>query len=63
MKVRDIVKRLKADGWVSTATEGSHEHFTHTTKPGKVTVPSGHGANVDLKPGTLRNIERMAGWR
>ena len=63
MKVRDIVNQLKTDGWVSVGMVGSHEQFTHPTKPGKVTVPSGHGANADLKPGTLRSIERQAGWR
>jgi hypothetical protein len=34
MKVRDILKRLKADGWESVAMVGSHEQFTHPTKPG-----------------------------
>ena len=53
MKVRDVVNRLTADGWVSEGRGGSD----------KVTVPSGHGANIDLRPGTLRNIERQAGWR
>jgi len=63
MKVRDVVKRLKADGWVSIGTVGSHEHFTHPSRPKKITVPSGHGQNRDLTPGTLRSIEKDAGWR
>lgn len=63
IKVRDLVKRLKADGWVSIGFERSHQHFAHPTKPGKVTVPSGHRGNADIPPGTLRSIERLAGLR
>ena len=41
MKVRDVLKLLKADGWVVVTTAGSHRQMKHSTKPGRVTV-SGH---------------------
>ena len=62
MKVRELLKRLKADGWISRGLVGSHEQFGHPTKPGKVTVVTGHGPSEEVKPGTLRSIERQAGW-
>jgi predicted RNA binding protein YcfA (HicA-like mRNA interferase family) len=63
MKIRDLLKRLKADGWISRGLVGSHEQFVHPIRPGKVTVATGHGLNEEIKPGTLRSIERQAGWR
>lgn len=60
MTARDIIKRLKADGWYEVkGTGGSHVHFKHDTKPGKITVPD-HGSK-DIKPGTLKSIAHMAG--
>jgi predicted RNA binding protein YcfA (HicA-like mRNA interferase family) len=41
MKVREILKLLKDDGWYFVTTEGSHRQFKHSTKPGRVTV-AGH---------------------
>jgi predicted RNA binding protein YcfA (HicA-like mRNA interferase family) len=38
MKVRDILKLTESDGWVLKNQEGSHRHFVHPTKPGKVIV-------------------------
>ncbi len=36
---RDVIKDLKADGWELHNVTGSHHHFKHPTKPGKITVP------------------------
>ena len=38
MKVRDVLKLLKADGWYRVPAKGGHRQFKHPTKPGKVTV-------------------------
>ncbi len=38
MKVRDVIKQIKADGWYYSYTKGDHHHYRHDTKPGKVTV-------------------------
>jgi predicted RNA binding protein YcfA (HicA-like mRNA interferase family) len=59
MKVRDVIKRLEADGWYLARTRGSHRQYTHPTKPGLVTVAGKPGD--DLAPGTLRSIWRQAG--
>ena len=39
MDSRELIKRLKADGWYKVAQEGDHVQFKHPTKPGRVTVP------------------------
>jgi predicted RNA binding protein YcfA (HicA-like mRNA interferase family) len=59
MNSRDIIAKLKADGWVLVHTRGSHHNFKHPTKSGRVTVPH---PKRDLPIGTLRNIYRQAGW-
>jgi len=59
MKVRDVLKRLEADGCRVRNQEGSHRQFDHPTKRGKVTV-AGH-PSVDVPKGTLKNILRQAG--
>ena len=61
MKVRDIVKRLKQDGWYIVRTRGSHRQYTHASKKGLVTVP-GH-PNDELAPGTLNSILKQAGLK
>ena len=38
MKVRDVLKMLRSDGWFLRNQEGSHRQFIHPGKPGKVTV-------------------------
>lgn len=58
MKVRDVIKRLQADGWYLDRIRGSHRQFKHLDKPGTVTV-SGK-PNVDVPIGTLKNIWRQA---
>ena len=59
VKVRDMVKIVRLDGWRQVRTRGSPRHFAHPTKPGIVTV-AGHDA-LDVPPGTLRQIYRQAG--
>jgi predicted RNA binding protein YcfA (HicA-like mRNA interferase family) len=39
MKIRDILRLLKDDGWYLVVPEGSHRQFKHPTKKGRVTVP------------------------
>jgi len=58
MKSRDVIKKLKADGWIEVAVVGSHHHFKHPAKPGRVTVPH---PKADLGVGTLKSIERQSG--
>ena len=61
MKVKELIKRIEADGWVQTRQRGSHRQFRHPTKPGTVTV-SGK-PNIDVPPGTLNNVLKQAGLK
>ena len=61
MKVKDLIKRIEADGWVQARQRGSHRQFKHPTKPGTVTV-SGK-PNIEVPPGTLNNVLKQAGLK
>lgn len=61
MKVRDIIRRLEADGWRLTHTRASHRQYQHPLKPGRVTVAGKR--SDDLAPGTLNSIFKQAGWQ
>ena len=61
MKVREILKLLKQDGWYLVTTEGSHRQFKHPTRSGRVTV-SGHPSD-DIHPKTLKSILTQAGMQ
>lgn len=60
MKVREILKLIKDDGWFEVEQEGSHRQFKHPTKKGKVTVPD-HGSNQDLGSKLEKSILKQAG--
>lgn len=59
MTVRQIRKRIEADGWYHAATKGSHHQYKHPVKTGKVTLP-GRDSD-DLHPKTVRSILKQAG--
>ena len=61
MKVRDVLRLLRDDGWYLVVTKGSHRQFKHLTKPGRVTVPG--KPNDDLPHGTLNSILKQAGLK
>ena len=61
MKVREIIKLLKADDWYLVATKGSHQQYKHPTKPGRVTI-AGHPSD-DLSAGTVNSILKQAQLR
>jgi predicted RNA binding protein YcfA (HicA-like mRNA interferase family) len=56
---RKIIARLIQDGWSEVGVTGSHHHFKHASRLGKVTVPH---PKKDLPRGTLASIYRQAGW-
>lgn len=58
MKVRDVIRILEADGWRFHSQRGSHRHFKHPSKPGRVTVAGKPG--IDLHPKTLATIFQQA---
>ena len=55
---REVIRLLEAAGWRLDSVTGSHHHFTHASRPGKVTVP--HPVK-DIRIGTLKSIERQSG--
>jgi predicted RNA binding protein YcfA (HicA-like mRNA interferase family) len=60
MGSREVIDRLRADGWKLDRVKGSHHVFVHDSKPGIVVVPH---PKKDLPTGTLRSILRAAGLR
>ncbi|WP_375585974.1 type II toxin-antitoxin system HicA family toxin [Cyclobacterium xiamenense] len=60
MKVKELLKLLKNDGWIVKTQKGSHQQMIHPDKPGKVTVPI-HGG--DIPKGTLSSILKQAGLK
>ena len=61
MKVRAVIKLIKADGWRLVRQTGSHRQFRHSIKPGTVTVAG--KPSTDVPPGTLASILRQAGLK
>ena len=61
MKVRDLIKRIEGDGWKYMYSTGSHCHFKHPEKSGKVTIP-GHPGD-EVAPGTLKSVLKQAGLK
>ena len=59
MKVKDVIKLIKDDGWYLVRTRGSHRQFKHRVKAGLVTIAG--KASDDLAPGTLNSILKQAG--
>ncbi|MYC07143.1 MAG: type II toxin-antitoxin system HicA family toxin [Chloroflexi bacterium] len=59
MESREVIRRLRRDGWSLRNMSGSHHHFTHPQKPGVVSVQH---PRRDIPIGTLRSIFRQADW-
>jgi predicted RNA binding protein YcfA (HicA-like mRNA interferase family) len=55
---RQLIEQLEADGWYVVAQEGSHMHFRHPVKSGRVTVQ--HSLD-DVPEATRRSIAQQAG--
>jgi predicted RNA binding protein YcfA (HicA-like mRNA interferase family) len=47
MDSKNIIKRLKKDGWFEVNQVGGQKQFRHPTKPGRVTVPRPLDAVMD----------------
>ncbi len=58
MKVKEIIRLLKEDGWYQARQRGSHRQFKHPAKPGLVTIAGKLGD--DIAPGTLNSILKQA---
>ena len=60
MKVKELIRILRKDGWTEKEQKGSHLQLTHPTKKGKVTIPIHSG---DIPKGTLAAIMRQTGLK
>ena len=61
MKISEILKILKEDGWILIRTAGSHRQFKHATKSGKVTVAG--KPSIDVNSDILNSILKQAGLK
>lgn len=61
MKVGEVLKLLRKDGWYRVPSRGGHRQFKHPVKPGRVTV-SGKPSD-ELPPGTLGSILKQSGLK
>jgi len=59
MKVKDVIEKLKADGWVQVRQESSHRTFKKEDNPQLITV-SGHD-RAEVYVGQLSDIRRTSG--
>jgi predicted RNA binding protein YcfA (HicA-like mRNA interferase family) len=53
MKVREVIRRLEADGWRLVRQRGSHRQFRHPTRPGTVTVGESPEETIELMRGAV----------
>ena len=58
MKIREVLKRLEADGWYQARMRGSHRVLKHPEKSGIVVVPGSFSDEVAI--GTLKSIWKQA---
>ena len=54
----DMEREILKDGWTFDSQTGSHRHYKHPTKPGKVTIPF---HSKDLTKATENSIRKQAG--
>ena len=60
-KVRKAIELVEADGWYFIGQKGSHRHFKHPTKRGKVTIAG--RPSKDLPTPIWKSILEQAGLR
>ena len=60
LKPKEMERIILADGWVFKSQEGSHRHYVHPEKHGKVTIPF---HNKDLSKGVELSILKQAGLK
>lgn len=54
MKIRELLTRLRQDGWYEVRHRGSHRVMRHAAKRGIVVVAG--NPNADIKAGTLGQV-------
>ena len=59
MKVSEILRVFRGDGWFQVAQRGSHRQFKHSSKPGRVTIAG--NPSDEIGKGTQMSILKQAG--
>ena len=60
MNFREADKMVRKDGWKLESIEGSHYHYRHALKAGKVTIPYHSG---DIPKRVVNSIKQQAGLK
>lgn len=60
MRFKELEKIILKDGWYRDSSNGSHIHYKHKAKKGKITIPS-HRGDLDIK--TVNSVLRNAGLK
>ncbi|CAD7360109.1 MULTISPECIES: type II toxin-antitoxin system HicA family toxin [Staphylococcus] len=55
---REVIEKIEQGEWYLVRVVGSHHHFKHPTRKGKVTVPH---PKKDLPRGTERSMLKQGG--
>lgn len=59
-RTRDLLSHLRIDRWMPASNpHGSHAHFVHPTKPGRISVDL---SEPQIPTATLRSIYVRANW-
>jgi len=58
MSSADLIRELKAAGWILDRVTGSHQIFSHPTRHGIVVVPH---PKKDLGKGLVKAVRNQAG--
>jgi predicted RNA binding protein YcfA (HicA-like mRNA interferase family) len=61
IKVKELIKKIEADGWVQVAQRGSHRQFKHPVKKGRVTI-NGKPSD-DVGPFLENSVLKQAGLK
>ena len=61
MKVDELIKQLKKDGWFEVRQSGSHKIYKHASKKETLSIPYHKGKEIPT--GTLKAIMGKAGIR
>jgi len=59
MKVKDIIRLIRQDGWYEVRIRGDHRQFHHSVKRGTVTVAG--KLSDELRPKTQKSVLKQAG--
>ena len=60
MNSKDLIRRLKSEGWIEVHVKGSHHKFKHPSQTGHVALPH---PKRDLPIGTLRELLQSSNWK